>query len=77
MRHDLEVELERNKLLPTDDWMGAHYGLIEQVQTASSAEGAQKTYAYVEYLRLATMALMRAYRLCDARQVPGKGDSPR
>jgi hypothetical protein len=76
MRHDLDVELDRDKTMATDQWWTAPEYLEEQMTVAVAAEGAQKAYAYVEYLKLAAMAIKRAYRLCDARRVPGKGDSP-
>ena len=76
MRHDLDVELERDKVMATDMWWDAGEYLKEQVNIAVASEGSQQPYAYREYLKLAVMALKRAYRLCDARRVPGKGDSP-
>lgn len=76
MRDDLDVELDRDKTMATDMWWDAGEYLKEQVNIAVAAEGSQQHYAYREYLVLAAMALKRAYRLCDCRRVPGKGDSP-
>lgn len=73
---DLRVELGREKTIPTDAWWEAGDYLKDQVVQAVASEGAQKPYAYREYLILAGLALQRAYRLCDCRQVPGKGDVP-
>lgn len=60
---DLRVQVGRDKVMVGDDVFEGRAGIIEQVDMATAAEGAQQPYAYVEWLKAAALCVKRAYRL--------------
>ncbi len=64
---DFRVQLDRQKGVPTADYMETAEACAEQGQMAAAAEGAGQPHAYVEWMNLAAMAYRRAQYLADGR----------
>lgn len=70
---DFRVQLLRNKVVPNDDVFEAVDGLMDHARTAAASEGAERQYAYVEWLEVAAIAYMRAVYLSE-KDASVKGD---